>query len=65
VSIDEVPHIRICVQGEGTGWESAFPASLTGSGAIGLSRSPTKKTIRIIIKRVPTVGKGCCQMCNC
>jgi len=28
--MDGVPYVRICVQGEGTGWESAFPASLTG-----------------------------------
>ena len=53
-----VPYVR-CVQGEGTGWESAFPASLTGSGSYGSSLggvkvnavgldvmgSPTKKII--------------------
>ena len=33
MSIDGVPYIRICVQGERTAWESAFPASLTGSGS--------------------------------
>jgi len=35
VSMDGVPYIRVCVQGEGAGWDSAFPASLTGSGSYG------------------------------
>jgi len=54
VNIDGVPYIRLCVQGEGTGWESVLPASLSSSGPSGwcegkcrgirCNGSPTKKT---------------------
>jgi len=40
--LSEVPYVRVCVQGEGTGWESAFPASLTGSGSYGGSLGGVK-----------------------
>jgi len=38
----EIPYARVCVQGEGAGWENAFPASLTGSGNYGGSLGGVK-----------------------
>jgi len=42
VSMDQVPYVRVCAQGEGTGWESAFPESLAGSGGYGGSLGGVK-----------------------
>ena len=33
MSMNGVPYVRVCLQGEGAGWESAFQVSLTGSGS--------------------------------
>jgi len=55
MSIDGVSYVRACVQGEGTGWESAFPVSLTGSGSYGGSLGGVKEnTMGLDVMKSPT-----------
>jgi len=53
--MDGVPYARFCVEGEGTEWESAFPASLTDSGRYGGSLGGVKaNTIGLDVMESPT-----------
>jgi len=56
--MDGVSYIRVCIQGKGTGWESAFPASLTSSGSYRGSLGSIKaNTVGLGIMGSPTKNK--------
>jgi len=57
MSMDGVPYVRVCVQGEGTGWESAFLASLTGSGSYGWSEGKCRGIKWGRLQRKQTIKK--------